>query len=44
MNQVPDRWFHITPIGHVRRPMAAPFDLETYYDPFAETMLETLPR
>jgi tRNA (adenine37-N6)-methyltransferase len=44
LNQATNRWFRVTPIGHVRGPGAAAFDPEAYFDPFAEATLEILPR
>jgi tRNA-Thr(GGU) m(6)t(6)A37 methyltransferase TsaA len=38
------RWFRVQPIGYVRRPGAAEPDPEAFYDPWAETALEILPR
>ena len=43
MNKAANRRLRVTPIGHVR-PDVAVVDLETYYDPFGEVTLETLPR
>ena len=42
--QQPSRWFRVQPIGYVRRPGAAEPDPEVFYDPWAETALEILPR
>lgn len=38
------RWFRVQPIGYVRRPGAEGPDPAAYYDPWAETALEILPR
>ena len=38
------RWFRVQPIGYVRRPRAAEPDPAAFYDPWAETALEVLPR
>ena len=38
------RWFRAQAIGTVRRPGGAPADPAAFYDPWAETMLEILPR
>lgn len=38
------RWFRVQPIGYVRRPGAAEPDPDAFYDPWAETALEILPR
>ena len=38
------RWFRVQPIGYVRRPSAAEPDPAAFYDPWAETALEVLPR
>ena len=40
----PTRWFRVQPIGYVRRPGAPEPDPEAFYDPWAETALEILPR
>jgi tRNA (adenine37-N6)-methyltransferase len=40
----PSRWFRVQPIGYVRRPGAPEPDPEAFYDPWAETALEILPR
>jgi tRNA-Thr(GGU) m(6)t(6)A37 methyltransferase TsaA len=37
-------WFRVQAIGHVRRPGAPEPDPEAFYDPWAETALEILPR
>jgi tRNA-Thr(GGU) m(6)t(6)A37 methyltransferase TsaA len=38
------RWFRVQPIGSVRRPGAAAPDADAFYDPWAETALDILPR
>ena len=38
------RWFRVQAIGVVRRPGATDPDPETFYDPWAETALDLLPR
>jgi tRNA (adenine37-N6)-methyltransferase len=38
------RWFRVQPIGYVRRPDVMDPDPAAYYDPWAETALEILPR
>jgi tRNA (Thr-GGU) A37 N-methylase len=38
------RWFRVQPIGCVRRPGAEEPDPSAFYDPWAETALEILPR
>ena len=43
LNQTANRWFRVTPIGHVRRPEAV-FDPAMHYDPFTEATIEVLPR
>jgi tRNA (Thr-GGU) A37 N-methylase len=40
----PSRWFRVQPIGYVRRPDAPEPDPEAFYNPWAETALEILPR
>ncbi len=42
--QTPPLWFRVRPIGYVRRPGAPRPDPEAFYDPWAETALEILPR
>jgi tRNA-Thr(GGU) m(6)t(6)A37 methyltransferase TsaA len=38
------RWFRVQPIGYVRRPGVESPDPDAYYDPWAETALDVLPR
>ena len=40
----PSRGFRVQPIGYVRRPGAPEPDPEAFYEPWAETALEILPR
>jgi tRNA-Thr(GGU) m(6)t(6)A37 methyltransferase TsaA len=44
MSRGDTRWFRVQSIGVVRRPGMADPDSETYYDPWAETALDILPR
>src|SRR5215211_6288833 len=43
-SEQPSRWFRVQPIGYVRRPDVPEPDPEAFYDPWAETALEIMPR
>lgn len=43
-DQPSPRWFRVQAIGYVQRPGEQDLDREAFYDPWAETALEVLPR